>query len=224
MGNCLLKCAMVWAYAKHQGVDCSLANNGDDCSVFMDGRDEKRFRAGLADFFLEMGFTMKVEPTVYEFEQLEFCQMRPVWTPNGWVMTRSPWKGAAKDGFCKKPQISNLLDGTLKWAASVGKAGLSLCGGIPIFQEQYQSMVRLHSWTGKVQGFGEMESGFEFIARGMSRGYSEIHPGTRASFWLAWGIPPDQQEAIEAEYRSGAKPTTTMTMKSPYDFTPICNY
>jgi hypothetical protein len=69
-----------------------------------------------------------------------------------------------------------------------------------------------------------MESGFEFIARGMSRGYSEIHPGTRASFWLAWGIPPDQQEAIEAEYRSGAKPTTTMTMKSPYDFTPICNY
>lgn len=224
LGNCLLMTAMVYAYAHERGVKCSLANNGDDCMVFMDERDEPAFCAGLEEWFLGLGFTMKREPTVYEFEQLEFCQMKPVWTPGGWVMTRSPYKGSAKDGLCKKPQMSNLVTGTLEWASSVGTAGLSLAGGIPVFQEQYRFMQSLGSQRARVQGYGDMESGFEFIARGMKREYSEIHPHTRASFYWAWGIPPDQQLAIEAEIRSNSFGPTFSVMKSPLDFSPACLY
>jgi hypothetical protein len=224
LGNCLLMCAMVWAYAQHVGVRCSLANNGDDCSVFMDGADAARFRSGLTQYFLEMGFTMKVEPTVYEFEQLEFCQTKPVYTPTGWVMTRSPFVGSAKDSICKKPQVSNLVKGTSKWAAAVGEAGLSLCGGIPVFQEQYLYMLRHAPVPKRVQGFGDMESGFEYMAKGMRRRVTEISPATRASFWLAWGVTPDQQLAIESAYKRAVPPREFITMKSPHDFTPICRY
>jgi hypothetical protein len=76
----------------------------------------------------------------------------------------------------------------------------------------------------KVQGFGDMDSGFEFIAKGMQRGYAEIHPRTRASFYWAWGITPDHQMAIEAMIRNNKFDPSIITMKSSLDFTPACLY
>lgn len=47
LGNCILMCAMVYAYAKERGVRVKLMNNGDDCVVIMERVDRDKFNAGL---------------------------------------------------------------------------------------------------------------------------------------------------------------------------------
>lgn len=47
LGNCLLMCAMIYAYAKSRGVDIKLLNNGDDCVVMMERKDMTAFNRGL---------------------------------------------------------------------------------------------------------------------------------------------------------------------------------
>ena len=73
MGNCLLMCSMIYAYLEKRGVSGMLANNGDDCVVFMETRDLPVFMEGLSSWFLEMGFNMAIEAPVYSFEEVEFC-------------------------------------------------------------------------------------------------------------------------------------------------------
>jgi hypothetical protein len=41
----------------------------------------------------------------------------------------------------------------------------------------------------------------EWMTEGLSRGSQAISPEARVSFWLAFGITPDMQEAMEAHYR-----------------------
>ena len=89
LGNCLIMCAMIFAYARDRGVKVDLANNGDDCVVFMGAEDEHRFSQGLDDWFDEMGFVMTKEPTVFDLHQIEFCQCKPVIGAHGLVMCRN---------------------------------------------------------------------------------------------------------------------------------------
>jgi len=89
LGNCLLMVAMVHSYCRAVGITkFRLANNGDDCVLIIEQRDYRKTQT-LDTWFLEMGFTMKREAPVKVFEEIEFCQTHPVWTPDGYVMVRN---------------------------------------------------------------------------------------------------------------------------------------
>lgn len=212
LGNCLLMCAMVHAYAEYVGVRVRLANNGDDCVVFCTAKDELRFTTGLQAWFLEMGFTMKVEPTVHVFEQVEFCQARPVEVDGVWTMCRSPFSGLAKDSICLRPEVGkNMVRSFKRWAFGVGSAGTALASGMPVLQAAYQRMVaegEPPKVGREIQGLTG-HSGLLIGARGMVARVRTPAPSTRYSFWLAWGITPDEQEAIEAQFLNHDEPTTT---------------
>lgn len=207
LGNCLIMCALVWAYSRHVGVKVRLANNGDDCSVIMERRDLARFRRGLDTWFLEMGFTLTSDDPVGVFEHIEFCQTRPVLTGKGWVMCRSPRTGMAKDTLWKTPDMNQPLSGYRRWMFQVGQAGLALCDGVPVFTAAYAAMVRNGIPCAKVQGFGDMSSGFEHLASRMLAENTEVTSEARVSFWRAWGVTPDQQLALEAHFDGLPPPT-----------------
>jgi len=217
-GNCVLMCAMVWAYAEHVGVQIKLANNGDDCVVFMEERDLMRFSAGLDHWFLEMGFQMTVEPPARVFEKIEFCQSQPVFDGESYVMVRNI-RAFTKDVYCLVPIES---DHTLKcWLGAVGDAGMSLTGGIPIWQEfysVYQRSAGVLSYSKKRPGAfldqSSFETGMLMAAKGMERKYGDVTPEARFSFWLAFDITPDHQVVLEELYR--ATPNITWG-KSPYN-------
>lgn len=206
LGNCLIMCALVWAYAKHRGVKVRLANNGDDCSVIMEAGDLARFRTGLDAWFLEMGFTLTTDKPAYVFEHIDFCQTRPVQTARGWVMCRSPRVGMSKDTLWKTPDMNQPLSGYRRWMFQVGQAGLALCDGVPVFQAAYAAMVRTGLPCKRAQGFGDMSSGFEHLANRMVAQNTPVSQGARVSFWRAWGITPDQQLALEAHFSRLAPP------------------
>lgn len=195
LGNCLLMSGMVWAYLREIGIRASLANNGDDCVVIMEQKDLARFTQGLTTWFVEMGFTMKVEPPVTVFEQIEFCQTHPIWVDGGYLMCRDGLTAMAKDCHSVLPLKEGRV--ALGWATAIGECGLSLCGGIPIFQAFYQRLIQAGEGV-HMGAHPALESGFARLSAGMQRRVRLVSDATRVSFWEAFGILPSQQVRLEA--------------------------
>lgn len=228
LGNCLIMCGLVWTWARERGVRCRLANNGDDCSVIMESRDLKRFTTGMDAWFLEMGFTLTSDGVAQVFERLDFCQTRPVFTQLGWVMCRNPRTGLVKDALNKQPTMDRPVIGYRKWLYQVGQAGAAIADGVPVFTAAYACFQRIGLPCKVAQGFGDMSSGFEHMARGLECSGTPVTPEARVSFWRAWGITPDMQEALEAQYAKLEVPTACWAVMSVVDhpgmYFPADNY
>lgn len=213
LGNCLLMCALVWAWCKAKGVKARLANNGDDCVVVMSRRDLQAFQEGLTEWFLECGFEMVVEDPVYTFEEIVFCQTQPVWTPDGWLMVRQVDTAVSKDLVT----LLNMPASYQAYVGAIGECGLNAYGGVPVFQEFYRSL-RAAGKPSKLLGETSMAFGLRFLAEGMDRGYQKVHPKTRMSFALAFGVLPDEQEQLEKWVRCNPvppKPKQSVTTTVP---------
>lgn len=204
LGNCLLMCAMVWSYCHSKGVKHQLANNGDDCVVICEQRDLVKFMDGLQQWFLDMGFTMKVEEPVSVFEKIEFCQTQPVWCGDAWVMCRNPWKCIPKDLVTFLDV--NRLDTASDWMATIGQCGLSLTGGVPVLQEFYQCLLR-NSQGGRRKEHPVLEGGFFMMAKGMARRHTDVPDEVRVSFWEAFDIMPSTQIQLEEHYSTAVVST-----------------
>lgn len=199
LGNCLLSCSMIYAYMESKGiVKFRLANDGDDCVLFLERKQLHRI-ADLTDWFLKLGFSMKVEKPVFVLEEIEFCQAHPIQTPTGCVMVRKYPVSVAKDCLSVKPLDNEKL--FKRWIAAVGQGGLSLTGGIPVVQDFYQCLVRNSQGAKPLKGDPTQETGLQRLSVGMKREYSEIAPTTRLSFWKAFGVDPARQLSIELRYR-----------------------
>lgn len=194
LGNCIIMCAMVWTYFKDKGIHVSLANNGDDCVVIMESHEYD----GLPDlpcWFEGMGFTMKVEEPVYEFESIVFCQTQPVYDGVGWRMVRDPRISLDKDIICIK-SVQSFQEWKNRCQA-ISDGGKAAYGDLPIFCAFYKAL----DLGGKVGNEG-MTTGFHFLAHRMTHKFDEPTQEARLSFYLAFGITPDRQSAIET-YFSG---------------------
>jgi hypothetical protein len=196
LGNCLLMCSMVYAHANASGVVVELCNNGDDCVVIMERESLSRFLFGLTERFMRYGFRMEVEEPVFEFEQIEFCQSKPVWTEQGYTMVRRIDACFKKDPLCLIPVPNvNVLR---KWRKAVGDCGYAITKGVPVMQNWYRVFQR---------GGADYSDGFlsELVkntsARERMKGLPEqevvVSGKARASFYYAFGMNPDEQIALE---------------------------
>lgn len=210
LGNCLIMCALVHCYLQTRGIRGSLANNGDDCTVIIERKDLVKFQQGLDEWFLEMGFSMKVEKPVYDIEGIEFCQTHPVFVAGSYIMVRNFPKSISKD--CLSLKELNSAKVCRDWLDAVGQGGLSLTGGIPVYQDFYSSYIRIASGitVPKTRQSSkrrhrapdvELTGGLAWLSKNMNRHYQQISPETRHSFYLAFGVTPDEQLNLESFYR-----------------------
>jgi len=200
LGNCILVCAMVWAFVEGLCIDCELVNNGDDCVVIMERADLERFLAELEEWFVERGFRMVVENPVDEFEQIVFCQARPVCSGGIWRMVRDPFTCLKKDPVCLRPLSS--AKSFAKWRGAVGRGGLSLTSGIPVLQAFYACLMRGTRQCTRRYFTNVVCQGNSMLERGANLDAHQelVQPGTRDSFHAAFGISPAEQRAMEAYY------------------------
>jgi len=191
MGNYLIMSSLCYKFFAEVGLDASLMNCGDDCVVVCEKRDYHKLGT-LNEWFLMMGYTMKVEPPVFELEHVEFCQMHPIQTSRGWVMVRRPDTVMTKDCCVVR---GDMTEGKLYgWLCSQRDGGLSLAGDVPVLAQFYQSFP---------SGFSDVES--DYSAPHKFRAVQQcgtITPESRYSFWLAFGLTPDDQTAIEEELQA----------------------
>lgn len=210
LGNCVLMCTMIHAYLNQKQILGHLANNGDDCVVFIERADLAQFSEGLFDWFWDMGFNMQIEEPVDEFEKIEFCQCKPVYDGEVWRMCRNPITAIAKDAVLLTADASH--EYFLLWLRAIGLGGLSIAGGLPIFQSFYQMCVRngIVSYKRKhrpgrsnVVTLDTIELLPFFMRETGVRGNEEVSVVTaaaRASFYAAFGILPDEQIELERYY------------------------
>lgn len=199
LGNTLIMCVMVHAYAEHKGIKIHLANNGDDCVIFMDQGGLSKFLEGMDSWFRAMGFSMVAEPPCYTFEEIEFCQTHPVWVGpdvGDYIMVRHPKWAIAKDTVCIHDYSTIPL--IREWMDAVGKGGMAMAGAVPVFQDFYQTYIN-YGKVGK-KPRSDLSWGVRTLSNKMTRCYGDVNPMTRASFYWAFGVTPDEQLILERFY------------------------
>lgn len=194
LGNCILSACMLLGYARHQGIRIRLVVDGDDCVAFMEARDEVKFRAGLMDWYLGLGFRMKVEETARSLNGVEFCQSKMVHDGTRWMLVRNPLKAITQD-HCW------IERGGQTWVevlGATGFGGLAMYGNMPVLGAYYSMLMRCsdnpnprkideHSWLRHL---------------GAATDARRIEPtdACRDSFRETFGIPLWLQAALESEY------------------------
>lgn len=207
LGNCLIMCAMVHAYAKSRNVHVKLVNNGDDCVVIMEKEDMEDFNRGLDEWFLEMGFRMVAEAPVYELHQIEFCQMHPIEIGVNCRMVRNIPSVLRKDTITVH-NLSNALHRE-KWCTAVGTGGLWLTGGVPILQDFYSTYQRIGCMrSSNMMDDPTFATGMKLMSKGMKEHYREPDAWTRVQVFEAWGVTPDEQVEIEKYFQQFVLDTT----------------
>jgi hypothetical protein len=219
LGNCILMCAMVYSQARASGVEIELCNNGDDCVVIMERANQRQFMQGLLARFTRFGFRMEVEPPVYEFEQIDFCQSSPVWTASGYVMVRNVRSCFKKDPMCLVPiQNDRVL---AKWRTAVGDCGAAITRGVPVMYAWYNAFRR--NRVEYSEGFLDSiikNSSVRMRMRSVGELSTEITPDARCSFYYAFGINPNEQIALEAYFDSlviDGSPENVLDLDTPID-------
>jgi hypothetical protein len=197
LGNCLIMCALIWSYFSKR-CRMELINNGDDCVVFLE-QDDLHHMDNLPAWFHQMGYTMKVEPTVYDLEKVEFCQTQPVYDGNAYRMVRNPKVCLTKDLI----SVKNLeTESAWKYQCqAISDCGMAAYGDMPIFCEFYKMLNQDH----EVSRSDHLSTGFEFLSSGLNNANKEVTDEARFSFWKAFDITPDMQTDLEGLYR-GLRP------------------
>jgi len=194
LGNCLLMTAMTANLCIKLGVKYDMINNGDDLVLFLEKQDCALVYEQIPSYYLNFGFTMKVEDPVHQLEEIEFCQMHPVWTPRGYMMTRN------YDVVLNKDLVTLLDIPTEKrfkqWMTAIGKGGLAAASGIPILQSFYNQL-DFGVEMGQLRNHGAFDHFSTFWCKGLNPDVVTIDPRTRESFGVAFGISLVEQLAIE---------------------------
>jgi len=200
LGNCLIMSAMTKAWSITTGVHVRLINNGDDCVYIVEREDERRWRDGFEEFYRNLGFRMVLEPTVDEFEQIEFCQSKPCRTIEGLKMVRNPLTLVTKGTMCLVPipHFNQLR----KWMMAVGVAEGSLGRGVPVVQAFARAMRRNGKrCSARHIGLAYHQSTRVYHAD-LCVNDLQITDVARLSFYNSWGITPDEQICLEKYYDS----------------------
>jgi len=201
LGNCLLMCALIYAMCDELGVTAELANNGDDCVLMFEECDLELVLEAVPEFFSRYGFRMQVEDPVYEFEQVEFCQSRPVRLVDGWTMVRNVRTCLQKDPICLIPIQNERV--WKKWLGAVGECGLATVPGCPVLQSFYGAFVR-NGVKARAKFVEHVHRNTSAIERreGLHVQPSVVTDEARVSFYRAFGIMPDMQVELEKYYDS----------------------
>lgn len=200
IGNCLITVAILWTWLKQNGIRASPKVNGDDWIVIMERADLDKFQAGFVSRCLQIGYTMKVGAVVDVFEKIDFCQTSPVLAASGYIMVRNPITARVKDLTTYKYRTPKQFH---SWCSAVSECGLAQSSGVPIYQDMYAAIKRTANGAKPGKYFDRFDGRY-VLSKGLTYRQTTISSESRYSFWLAFGILPDDQESIEAEYRNSS--------------------
>lgn len=212
IGNVIISCAILYCLREKLNIDFDLKNNSDDNCIICDQKDVKILMANLEDWMWVFGYDVVIEPLVYELEHIDFCQTHPVLDSTGnYTMCRDPRVVLSKDTISTKAIVSETYyDG---YRDAIAQCGLSMCGDLPVMNEFYSFLGR---GAKVVRSVVLEKTGFTMLARDMHVCYQTPTSNSRFSFYLAFGITPDSQVAIEAEFR-GMVPTWRVPGDNEYN-------
>lgn len=201
LGNCVISAGFIYDIRRRlreidQTFEMRVHIDGDDVVVIMSRRHAELFRSFSKPYYAEASFRMKMEATVDIIEHIDFCQSRPVFDGENYIMLRNMKTSLAKDAVSKKPLDNRKV--FQKWSAAVGMGGVACCGGMPVHQSFYNCILRASKGAKPLEN-DPLQRSMRLKTQGMTRVLRDVLPVTRCSYWLAFGIEPDAQIAIEKQ-------------------------
>jgi hypothetical protein len=199
MGNKLLMCLMAKAYIDTKAFRVDFVNNGDDCLLIFDA-SKLAAMSDLETYFSGFGFKMVREDPVYEFEQIEFCQTKPIQTVNGWLMVRNTRTCLVKD--VTAVNMGHDVKQYRVWLGKIADCGVHLNKGVPVLQSFYR-MCKRFGVDGKLSFYSRFDcehSWHNKLLKGMDLRDDVVTESARYSYWLQTDICPDQQVEIEGYF------------------------
>lgn len=193
LGNIIIMTHLVYDYMLSLGIDYRFINDGDD-GVIIISRDNLVKLEGMFEWFEQYGYKMQAEEPVEVFERIEFCQSKPVWDGNGYIMCRKPDVVMNRDAYTTK---SVETEGQWNYyRGAIGNCGIASAGGLPVLQNFYRALAR----GAKDVRSNDTSLGLYWAAIGLDRKYTPVSARTRFSFYLAFDITPDEQVRLEKRY------------------------
>lgn len=186
--------------------------NGDDSSFMFKG--EWLDESAIDSFFRSFGLTVKVELKTELFEDIEFCQSKPVFLHSGWSMVRNPERVATRLGITNK---SMSLGQRARYVRTAALGELSRLRGCPVLQPFLLRVIRDCEETMKCTGTKKkldlraVNESYRLTSYlpgdWMRGGIDPITPQARQGYELSWGVPPHIQLQIEHSLLRGCSPT-----------------
>lgn len=217
VGNCILMTLMICDAMRD--VPCSdwnLLDDGDDCVLLVERAWLDQVIARLPGAFAEYGMKLKVEAVADVFENIDWCQSRPVYAADGWTMVRNPAKitSGAVSGqkYCEPGARQRLL-------ATLGLCEGHLNRGVPVLQAFASCLLR-SSDGARPLALVETDAIYHRIDRELrGRPLADFQPAaisnaSRMSFYKAYGVPPSRQVTLE-RWLDQLRITTRGTMHPP---------
>lgn len=202
LGNCVLMVGMVSEIMNRKRIKYDLLDDGDDCLLIVEQSDLGKL-GDLKDQFLEFGMEIKVEGTTDVFEDIDWCQTKPVLMADGWRMIRNPWKIMSNALTSPKFQTDSLL-ARRRLLASIGACELVVNRGCPVLQN-YALMILRHG--SGVPEFHDDDTRIR-VGRDLQELNISLHEASsmpitdaaRISFWRAFGVEPWEQVLWEEKF------------------------
>lgn len=200
LGNVLLMTAVLVSYLRksHPVGSYRIFDDGDDCVLLLERAQVRRAVEQLPNWYRSLGFKLKIEQQTDIFEQIDFCQSRPVWSRGRWVMCRNPIPTLEKD-LMQVQLFRNEAEWRGKMIAVAG-CGLALAGDLPVYHSFYSSLGRFGATKSN-----ELVSGKDYLAQGLEVKHHTPDDESRISFYRAFDIAPHNQLLLE-EWFGGIQP------------------
>jgi len=201
MGNVIIVCYVIWVAIRELGLEVEVINNGDDFGMIFERGELDRVVNHLPACFRKHGFVLVMETPVFEVEQIEFCQTKPVFDGEVWRMCRLPQTVMKKDTICTVPIPNAMM--WRKWLGAVGDCGYFLTQGLPVlarFYAMYQRAGAAYT-DAEMQRFFKNTSVFQSLHELPTFSTPVTHEA-RVSFHKAFGILPDDQVDLERYFDS----------------------
>jgi len=187
--NSGINCGMLLDWLRVIGASGQLYIDGDDSVVIIESTDLHKVDMSLFKIY---GMSTKLEKVSSVFEEIDFCQCRPVFDGVAWRMVRDPYRVLARIPWIVKKQPASR---DAQWLKSVGMCELSLNMGLPVMQAVAERLIELSPKKYIATPLHYTASN-EYIKpwRAEPR---PITAEARASYERAWGISPQEQREYE---------------------------
>nr|QKG86286.1 RNA-dependent RNA polymerase P1-P2 fusion [Soybean dwarf virus] len=195
-GNKLIMCGMMHYYFKTLGVKAELCNNGDDCVIICERKDENKFQH-MHSWFKDYGFDMQIETPVYKIGQIEFCQSKPVKINGYYRMVRKP-ESISKDAHSLISMAS--AEDVKTFMSATAQCGMILNSGVPVLDAYHKCLFKASGYKKvsqeaieRIVSFGTQDK----LGLRKERVEEPITMDNRLSYWESSGVDPQTQVLVE---------------------------
>nr|QNT38505.1 RNA-directed RNA polymerase [Soybean dwarf virus] len=195
-GNKLIMCGMMHYYFKSLGVKAELCNNGDDCVIICERKDENKF-SHMHSWFKDYGFDMQIETPVYKIGQIEFCQSKPV-KINGYYRMVRKQESISKDAHSLISMAS--AEDVKTFMSATAQCGMILNSGVPVLDAFHKCLYKASGYKKvsqeaieRIVSFGTQDK----LGLRKERVEEPITMDNRLSYWESFGVDPQTQVLVE---------------------------